>query len=153
MAARLTLFLLLLTLAACENTRGVQRTVTLTQRVPGSAVVAAVQALPDVQLVKARHLTPTNGYGIVQFRNRSTDQFQYVSASRHADGVIEIGGNDREGLRLRIYCLWQNSNPSAEQIGATRQLMDEIYASLRRQLPYLPAPERVQEDLMGVNGS
>jgi hypothetical protein len=142
----------LVALTGCMTTRGVQRTVrlNLNQRVPEAAVVAAIAATPGVTLVQQQHLPPTNGYGIVEFRNKSIDRFVYVSDLRHADGVIEIGGNDREGLRLKMYCLFQNSRPSAELVAATRKLMDDIYANLRRQVPTLPAPDRVKEDLMDV---
>ncbi len=142
-----------LALTACESTRGVLRTVRIRDRVPQGAVVAAIASVPGVELANQRHDTPKNGYGIVQFRARSTDTFQYVAAARQADGVIEIGGNEREGLRLRMYCLWQNIQPTPTQIAATRRLMDDIYASLRRQAPeYVPPPERVHEDLIGVSG-
>lgn len=138
-------------LAGCESTRGVQRTVRLNQRVPEAAVVAAIDATPGVILVKQQHLPGTTGYGQVEYRNKSTDRFIYVSDARHADGVIEIGGNDRDGLRMRMYCLFQNSKPSAEQIAATRKLMDDIYLNLRKQVPnLLPPPDRVTEDLMNV---
>ena len=142
----------LLLLTGCETTRGVQRSVRLIQRVPESAVIAAIRSTPGVSIVKQQHLPPTSGYGIVDYRNKSTDRFVYVSDTRHADGVIEIGGNDRDGLRLKMYCLFQNTRPSAEQIAATRQLMDDIYANLRRQVPgLLPPPDKVTEDLMGVS--
>ncbi len=142
----------LVALAGCSTTRGVQRTVRLNQnqRVPQSAVVAAIAATPGVTLVKQQHLTPTTGYGQFDYHNKSTDRFVYVSDLRHADGVIEIGGNDRDGLRLKMYCLFQNSRPSAQQIAATRKLMDDIYANLRRQDPNLPPPDKVHEDLMDV---
>jgi hypothetical protein len=139
-------------LAACSTTRGVERTVRLNQnqRVPQAAIVAAIAATPGATLVKQQHLTPTTGYGVVDFHNKSIDRFVYVSDLRHADGVIEVGGNDRDGLRLQMYCLFQNSRPSAEQIAATRTLMDDIYANLRRQVPTLPPPDKVHEDLMDV---
>ena len=142
----------LVALAGCSTTRGVQRSVRLSQnqRVPQAAVVAAIAATPGVTLVKQQHLTPTTGYGQVDYHNKSTDRFVYVSDLRHADGVIEIGGNDRDGLRLKMYCLFQNSQPSAQQIAATRKLMDDIYANLRRQVPSLPPADKVHEDLMDV---
>jgi hypothetical protein len=142
----------LLFLTGCSTTRGVQRTVrlNLNQRPTEAAVLAAIAATPGVTLVKRQHLTPTIGYGVVEFRNKSVDRFVYVSDLRHADGVIEISGNDREGLRLKMYCLFQNSRPSAQQIAATRKLMDDLYANLRRQIPTLPPPEKVSEDLMDV---
>ncbi len=142
----------LLALAGCSTTRGVERTVRLNQnqRVSQAAVVAAIQQTPGVILVKKQHLTPTTGYGVVEYHNKSTDRYVYVSDLRHADGVIEIGGNDRDGLRLKMYCLFQNTRPSAEQIAATRKLMDDIYANLRRQDPTLPPADKVHEDLMDV---
>jgi predicted small secreted protein len=142
----------LLILAGCSTTRGVERTVRLNQnqRISQAAVIAAIQQTPGVILVKKQHLTPTTGYGVIDFHNKSTDRYVYVSDLRHADGVIEIGGNDRDGLRLKMYCLFQNTRPSAEQIAATRKLMDDIYANLRRQDPALPPPDKVHEDLMDV---
>ncbi len=137
-------------LAACASTSGVQRSVRLNQRVPEAAVVAAIRATPGVSLVKQQHLPPTSGYGIVDYKNKSTDRFVYVSDARHADGVIEVGGNDRDGLRLKMYCLFQNTKPSPQQISATRKLMDDIYVNLRRLVPdTLPPPEKVTEDLLG----
>lgn len=138
-------------LAGCQTTRGVQRSVRLTQRVPEAAVIAAIKSTPGVSIVKEQHLPPTTGYGVVDYHNKSTDRIVYVSGIRHADGVIEIGGNDREGLRLKMYCYFQNSKPSPEQIAATRKLMDDIYANLRREAPnILPPPEKVTEDLLGA---
>ena len=141
----------LILLTGCQTTRGVQRTVRLNQRVPQAAIVAAIESTPGVTIVKQQHLPGTTGYGQVEYRNKATDRFVYVSEARHADGVVEIGGNDRDGLRLKMYCLFQNSKPSAEQIAATRKLMDDIYANLRRQVPnLLPPPDRVTEDLINV---
>lgn len=142
----------LLALAGCETTRGVQRTVRLNanQRVPQSAIVAAIEATPGTSLVKKQHLTPTTGYGRVDYHNKSMDRFVYVSDLRHADGVIEVGGNDRDGLTLKMYCYFKNSKPSAQQIAATRKLMDDIYANLRREDPNLPPPDKVHEDLLDV---
>jgi predicted small secreted protein len=139
-------------LAGCSTTRGVQRTVRLNanQRPTEAAIMAAIAATPGVTVLKQQHLPPTNGYGIVEFRNKAVDRFVYVSDLRHADGVIEISGNDRVGLQLKMYCLFQNSRPSAQQIAATRKLMDDLYASLRRQIPSLPPPDKVTEDLMDV---
>jgi len=142
----------LLALAGCETTRGVQRTVRLNpnQRVPQGAIIAAIDATPGVMIIQKQHLTPTTGYGRVDFHNKSTDRFAYVSDQRHADGVIEVGGNDRDGLKLRMYCFFKNTRPSAEQIDATRKLMDDIYANLRREVPSLPPSDKVHEDLLDV---
>lgn len=154
-APMMTLFTLLAAigltlLTACGSTSGVQRSVRLNQRVPEAAVIAAIRATPGVSLVKQQHLPPTSGYGIVDYKNKSTDRFVYVSDTRHADGVIEVGGNDRDGLRLKMYCLFQNTQPSPAQIAATRQLMDDIYVNLRRLVPdTLPPPEKVTEDFLG----
>jgi hypothetical protein len=141
----------LLLLAGCSTTSGVQRSVRLTQRLPESAVIAAIQATPGVSIVKEQHLPPTTGYGQVEYTNKSTDRLVYVSDARHADGVIEIGGNDRDGLRLKMYCLFQNTKPTTAQIAATRKLMDDIYANLYRLAPdIVPPPNKVTEDLLGV---
>ncbi len=141
----------LLLLTSCQTTSGVQRSVRLTQRVPESAVIAAIQATPGVSIIREQHLPPTTGYGQVEYTNKSTDRIVYVSDARHADGVIEIGGNDRDGLRLKMYCLFQNTKPTAAQIAATRKLMDDIYANLHRLVPNMvPPPEKVTEDLLGV---
>src|ERR1700760_2259999 len=126
----LCLLVALLALAGCETTRGVQRSVRLSpnQRVPQAAIIAAIDETPGVSLVRKQHLTPTTGYGRVDFHNKSMDRYVYVSNVRQADGVIEVGGNDRDGLTLKMYCYYKNTKPSAEQIAATRKLMDEIYA-------------------------
>jgi hypothetical protein len=118
----------LLILAGCSTTRGVERTVRLNQnqRISQAAVIAAIQQTPGVILVKKQHLTPTTGYGVVDFHNKSTDRYVYVSDLRHADGVIEIGGNDRDGLRLKMYCLFQNTRPSADLAGFHRFLAEKV---------------------------
>lgn len=139
---------ILLGLSACESTRGVQRAVRLPGRLPQEVVMAAIRDVPGTEVARYRHASPTVGYGRYEnVYNNSVDQFVYISEARRVDGVIEIGGNEREGTRLRMYCNWSGT-PPAEQVNATRQLMDEIYAALRRRAPELvPPKERVLEEV------
>lgn len=138
----------LLGLTACATSRGVQRAVRLPARLPVETVEAAIKDVPGTELARYRRLPSNIGYGRIEFENYATDQFQFISESRRADGVIEVGGNDREGLRLRMYCVWGSGNVPPEQIEATRKLMDDIYAALQRRAPNLVPPrERVQEEL------
>ena len=111
--------------------------------------MAAIRDVPGTEVARYRHIPPTVGYGRFEnVQNVSIDQYQFINEGRRADGVIEISGNEREGTRLRMYCLWGSGNPPAEQVNATRQLMDDVYAALRRRAPELVPPrERMLEEV------
>lgn len=110
--------------------------------------MAAIRDVPGTEVARYRRLPSNIGYGRIEFQNYATDQYQFISEGRRADGVIEVGGNDREGNRLRMYCLWASGNVPPQQIDATRKLMDDVYAALQRRMPNLVPPrERLQEEV------
>ncbi|MBS0659219.1 MAG: hypothetical protein JSR82_13335 [Verrucomicrobia bacterium] len=140
--------LALLGLTACESGRSVQRAVRIPARLPQEQVMAAIKDVPGTELARYRRLPSNIGYGRIEYQNYATDQYHFIAEGRRADGVIEVGGNDREGNRLRMYCVWASRNVPPQQIEATRQLLDDVYAALQRRLPTLVPPrERVQEEV------
>ncbi len=139
----------ILALAGCATPRhGITRQGYVRDRPSLATVQLAMRDAPGVELAGYRWVEPTRGYGVVNYRNARLDRYLLRDRASGAEVILEVGGNDREGLRARFLRAWgEGESGTPERLAATRSLMDRAYAALRGRLPQLPPAERLREDV------
>jgi len=118
--------------AGCDPATGVVRTVNLTSAPSNQKVETAL-----------RDLVGEKGF------EHQTEQDADQWSIRNGAVVLEIKHTNKGAKTLQFRSLRFGSSTLAE-VADTRKLMDEIYASLRKQSPDLPEATTVHERLIRV---
>jgi hypothetical protein len=136
-------------LVGCDTMKGTFRTVTVSQLPSPTSVIAALNALPNVQRVRQDEVPISKGWNLKDGVFQRPGYAQFVFETGRSGGCVETR-EDSKGIKtLHLYTSWLNHTPPKAEFDEARALLDAAYVNLRRQNPNLPPPEAVKEELWG----
>ncbi|MDP9175387.1 MAG: hypothetical protein M3O30_16215 [Planctomycetota bacterium] len=126
-------------LAGCDTFYGVSRYVAVSEIPSRDLVERSLRSVPEINSVDYSELDPGSAYA-----------YQIGYASGSARGQIGSGSAQDKTKFFEISCWWINHVPAAQELRATRSLMDKVYAALRDRCPKLPPAAELYETTRGL---